>query len=144
VFARERSPFHAARMADIDPAMATVDEVTLLPGRCACGSSMLRVADIAGRRDDDFRYGERVVPASAFRHVLGTDSLISEYQVHQTAGGADVLVVGSPDLSAVAAALVSSLRPYGLSNPEISVGVVEQIPRQAATGKLKRFIALGH
>ena len=46
-FARERSPFHAARMADIDPAMATVDEVTLLPGRCACGSTMLRVADIA-------------------------------------------------------------------------------------------------
>ena len=120
------------------------DEVTLLPGRCACGSSMLRVADIAGRRDDDFRYGERAVPASAFRHVLGTDPLISEYQVHQTANGADVLVVGSPNLSAVAAALVSSLRPYGLSNPEISVGVVEQIQRQAATGKLKRFIALGH
>ena len=33
------------------------DEVTLLPGRCACGSSMPRVADIAGRRDDDFHYG---------------------------------------------------------------------------------------
>ena len=118
------------------------DEVTLLPGRCACGSSMLRVADIAGRRDDDFRYGERMVPASAFRYVLGTDPLISEYQVRQTADGADVLVVGSPDVSAVAAALVSSLRPYGLSNPEIKVGVVEQIPRHASTGKLKRFIAL--
>ena len=63
--------------------------------------------------------------------------------MHQTANGADVLVIGSPDLSAVAAALVSSLRAYGLSNPEISVGVVEQIPPQAATGKLKRFIALG-
>ena len=33
------------------------DEVTLLPGRCPCGSAMPRVADIAGRRDDDFRYG---------------------------------------------------------------------------------------
>jgi phenylacetate-CoA ligase len=120
------------------------DEVTLLPGRCACGSSMLRVADIAGRRDDDLRYGERMVPASAFRHVLGTDPLISEYQVRQTAGGANVLVVGSPDVSAVAAALVSALRPYGLSNPELNVGVVEQIPRQASTGKLKRFIALSH
>src|SRR4249919_450187 len=61
------------------------DEVTLLTGCCACGSSMLRVADIAGRRDDDFRYGERTVPASAFRYVLGTDPLISEYQVRQTA-----------------------------------------------------------
>ncbi|HKN43233.1 MAG TPA: hypothetical protein VJW23_04870, partial [Propionibacteriaceae bacterium] len=119
------------------------DEVTLLTGRCACGSSMLRVADIAGRRDDDFRYGERMIPASAFRYVLGTDPLISEYQVHQTASGADVLVVGSPDITAVAAALASSLRPYGLTNPEIGVSVVEQIPRHAATGKLKRFIALG-
>jgi hypothetical protein len=62
---------------------------------------MLRVADIAGRRDDDFRYGERMIPASAFRSVLGTHLLISEYQVHQTADGADVLVVGSPDVSAV-------------------------------------------
>ena len=117
------------------------DEVTLLPGRCACGSSMLRVADIAGRRDDDFRYGERTVPASAFRYVLGTDPLISEYQVHQTADGADVLVVGSPDVSAVTAALVSSLRRFGLSDPDITVGVVRQISRHAATGKLKRFIA---
>ncbi|MEU6642291.1 phenylacetate--CoA ligase family protein [Saccharomonospora sp. NPDC046836] len=118
------------------------DEVTLLPGRCACGSAMVRVADIAGRRDDDFRYGRRTVPASAFRHVLGTDPLISEYQVHQTAAGADVLVVGVPDVSAVAAALVSSLRPYGLSQPEINVRVVGRIPRHAATGKLKRFVPL--
>jgi hypothetical protein len=62
--------------------------------------------------------------------------------VRQTAGGANVLVVGSPDVSAVTAALVSSLRPYGLSNPEIGVSVVEQIPRHTTTGKLKRFIAL--
>jgi phenylacetate-CoA ligase len=118
------------------------DEVTLLPGRCACGSAMRRVADIAGRRDDDFRYGGRMVPASAFRHVLGTDPLISEYQVRQTLVGADVLVLGSPDTSEVVTALAASLRRYGVANPEISVAVVDQIPRHASAGKLKRFIAL--
>jgi hypothetical protein len=51
------------------------------------------------------RYGVRTVAASAFRHVLGTDPAISEYQVRQTSNGADVLIVGGPDVSAVAAAL---------------------------------------
>ena len=90
-----------------------------LPGRCGCGSSMMRIADIAGRRDDDFRYGERMVPASAFRHVLGTDPLISEYQVRQTAGGADVLGARVARCLRPTSAVISALRPYGLSNPEI-------------------------
>jgi hypothetical protein len=75
----------------------------------------------------------------AFRYVLGTDPLISESQARQTATGADVLVVGSANVSSVAAALASSLRPHGLTDPEIKVGIVEQIPRHALTGKLKRL-----
>jgi phenylacetate-CoA ligase len=118
------------------------DEVTLLPGTCPCGSAMPRVAAVAGRRDDDFRYGGLLVPASAFRYVLGTDPLISEYQVHQTAPGADVLVVGSPDVPAVTAALVAALLPYGMPDAEITVRVVDRIPRNAATGKLSRFVPL--
>jgi hypothetical protein len=51
-------------------------------------------------------------------------------------------LIGSPDVSAVAAALGSSLGRHELSNPAITVSVVEQIPRHASTGKLKRFIAL--
>ncbi|MFC5949265.1 phenylacetate--CoA ligase family protein [Pseudonocardia lutea] len=118
------------------------DEVTLLPGPCPCGSAMPRVAAVAGRRDDDFRYGPRLVPAAAFRYVLGTDPLISEYQVHQTADGADVLVVGSPDVPAVGAALVDALRPYGLPDATITVRAVDRIPRHASTGKLSRFVPL--
>ena len=118
------------------------DEVTLLPGRCPCGSSLVRVADIAGRRDDDFRYPEGTIPASAFRHVLGTDPRISEYQVRQTASGAEILVVGDPDPAGLAAAMAAALRPYGLPCADISVSRVARIERHASTGKLKRFVAL--
>ena len=118
------------------------DEVTLLPDPCPCGSALRRVAAIAGRRDDDFRYGDRTVPASAFRYVLGTDPRISEYQVRQTTTGADVLVVGSPDVPAVVAGLLAALEPFGITDPRITVGVVARIPRHASTGKLRRFIAL--
>lgn len=118
------------------------DEVTLLPGTCPCGSAMPRVAAVAGRRDDDFRYGGLLVPASAFRYVLGTDPRISEYQVHQTPGGADVLVVGAPDVLAVTAALVEALQPYGLPDAAITVRTVDRISRHASTGKLSRFVPL--
>ena len=118
------------------------DAVTLLPGRCACGSSLVRIADIAGRRDDDFHYPEGTIPASAFRHVLGTEPRISEYQVRQTASGAEVLVVGDPDATLLAASLRAALRPYGLPDADITISQVARIERHAATGKLKRFIAL--
>ena len=118
------------------------DEVTLLPGQCPCGSSLVRVAAIAGRRDDDFTYGQQSVPASAFRYVLGTDPRISEYQVRQTSSGAQVLVVGSPDVTAVTAALTAALRKHGLTEPEIGVEPVARIERNAASGKLRRFVAL--
>ena len=117
------------------------DQVTLLPGHCPCGSSLVRVADIAGRRDDDFRYGTRTIPASAFRHVLGTDPRISEYQVLQTVSGAHVLVVGNPDPAALTASLVAALRPYGLPHADISITQAARIDRHASTGKLKRFVA---
>jgi phenylacetate-coenzyme A ligase PaaK-like adenylate-forming protein len=118
------------------------DEVTLLPGACPCGSALARVAEISGRRDDDFRYGAQQIPASVFRHVLGTDPRISEYQVRQTSDGAEVLVVGSADVASVAASLIAELQSFGLANPDIRVSVVPQIERNASTGKLKRFIAL--
>jgi phenylacetate-CoA ligase len=35
-----------------------------------------------------------------------------------------------------------ALAPYGLVDPELTVEVVEHIPRHASTGKLKRFVAL--
>jgi phenylacetate-CoA ligase len=118
------------------------DQVIPLAGTCACGSAFARIADIAGRRDDDFRYGDTTVPAIAFRHVLGTDPRVSEYQVAQTATGADVVVVGAPDTEALACSIVAALRRYGLSAPIIRIKVATSLQRHQASGKLRRFIPL--
>lgn len=118
------------------------DQVMPLEGSCACGSSYARIADIGGRRDDDFCYAEKTVPAIAFRHVLGTDARVSEYQVSQTATGADIVVVGSPDLDALTASLVAALRRYGLPNATINIRVIDRLRRHQASGKLRRFIPL--
>lgn len=118
------------------------DEITLLPGQCPCGSAFQRVADVSGRRDDDFDYDSITVPASAFRHVLGTDPRVTEYQVIQTATGVDVLVVGDPDVDSLSRAIVSAARRYGLTQPEVGVRVVGRLERHRSTGKLKRFVPL--
>lgn len=118
------------------------DRVVSLPGVCACGSAFARVADIGGRRDDDFRYAATTVPAIAFRHILGTDPRISEYQVTQTATGADIVVVGAPDAAALTSALVGALRRYGLREPTINIRVADSLQRHEASGKLRRFIPL--
>ena len=123
------------------------DEVTVLGGECPCGSSLVRVADIAGRRDDDFDYDAHTIPASAFRYVLGTDPRISEYQVRQTRGGAEVLGRRyARRWRCVTAGLCrAALRKHGLPRAEIRVRAVTQIERHAATrascGALSRCAA---
>ena len=118
------------------------DQVMSLPGACACGSVFARVADIGGRRDDDFRYGATTVPAIAFRHVLGTDPRVSEYQVAQTATGADIVVVGAPDTDALTSSL--SRRCAGTDYPSrrSGSGWPTALQRHQASGKLRRFIPL--
>lgn len=118
------------------------DEVTYLPGQCACGSGFARLASVAGRRDDDFHYSQCTVPAGVFRHVLGIDPRLSEYQVRQTPDGAEVLAVGTPDTAELATSLIAALRRLGLPDPQIRIRTVDRIQRNEATGKLSRFVAL--
>jgi hypothetical protein len=83
-----------------------------------------------------------MVPASVFRHALGTDPRICEYQVRQTLTGAEILTVGSPDVTELTISLAAALRRHGLPNPQLQIRIVSQIQRHEATGKLRRFIAM--
>ncbi len=118
------------------------DENAQLPAPCPCGSAFARVADISGRHDDDFVYGPHTVPASAFRHVLGTDRRIVEYQVTQTRDGADVAAVSDTDVRDLVSALVAAMQRHGLTTPVVRIQSVATLGRNQASGKLKRFVPL--
>jgi phenylacetate-CoA ligase len=120
------------------------DEVTLLDEPCACGSVHQRIADIEGRNDDTFVYADGVsVHPHLFRSILGHEPAISEYQVQQTRGGAEIIACseGPVDVESLARKLQDALARLGLPDPTVTVTVVDSIPR-LATGKLKRFLVL--
>lgn len=118
------------------------DQVSPMTGDCPCGSAFARVADIDGRCDDDFCYPTCTIPASVFRHILGTDRRVSEYQVTQTSTGAKVLTVGRPDVDQLTASLVEALRARGLPSPDVQISVVDRLLRHQTSGKLRRFVPL--
>jgi hypothetical protein len=60
----------------------------------------------------------------------------------QTARGADILTVGRPDIDNLATLVAAALQRCGLENPSVKIRPVDRIPRNRASGKLKRFIAL--
>jgi len=119
------------------------DEVTLLSGSCPCGSAHRLIEDPQGRLDDLFHYGSLVVHPLLFRSPLGLCRDIIEYQVHQTARGADITVrcLGRPELKGLADDIRGKLITAGLDDPEVTITALDQLPRQD-TGKLKRFIPL--
>jgi phenylacetate-CoA ligase len=107
----------------------------------ALGEGYLR-ATVDGRSDDVLRYGDVDVHPIVIRSVMVRAQAVSEYQVRQTRRGLDVSVVADTALDerAVAAALEASLRNAGLRAPEVSVQRVAAIPRDAQTGKARRFV----
>ena len=120
------------------------DEVTVLDGPCPCGSTLLRIDDIQGRLDDEFTYpGGPTVHPFTFRSVLGRERDVVEYQVRQTATGADVRVrcQGAIDTARIAAALRAALVELGLGGAEVTVTAVKTLERQDS-GKFRRFVPL--
>ena len=119
------------------------DEVTPLSESCPCGSAHRLIADPQGRLDDVFQYGPLVVHPLVFRSPLGLCRDVIEYQVRQTTRGADISVrcQGGAALMGLADQIRSKLITAGLDDPEVTITVLDQLPRQD-TGKLKRFIPL--
>jgi phenylacetate-CoA ligase len=121
------------------------DEVTFVDGPCACGSAHRLIADIEGRRDDVFVYADAVaVHPHVFRSILARAAAVTEYQVRQTATGAEILVCAREpvDRGSIAREVEDALRRLRCPHPTATVELVGELPR-LATGKLKRFVPLG-
>jgi phenylacetate-CoA ligase len=99
-------------------------------------------ATVAGRNDRPFRYGTIEVPAFAIRSALATTSSLREYQIRQTPDGLDAAIVAPEDLDPhpLADQLESTLRGFGIADPQISIRRVNSISRHPETGKVQRFI----
>jgi phenylacetate-coenzyme A ligase PaaK-like adenylate-forming protein len=119
------------------------DQVVLLDQACSCGSAHRRVDDIQGRLDDEFAYDGMRVHPHVFRSVLVRDPAVTEYQVHQTADGAEILLRHETpvDSDALAASVVAALGEAGLANARVTVRSVDSIPR-LGSGKVKRFVPM--
>lgn len=122
------------------------DEVTVLPEPCDCGEVTACVEDVQGRLDDLFFYSGRAVHPHVFRSVLGRRPAIVEYQVHQTARGAEILLAAAEhvDVAAVRGELISALAGSGLDDPKVTVRFADRLERHTETGKLKRFVPLAN
>jgi len=102
-------------------------------------------ATVEGRHEDAFRYGAVRVHPSALTTALLRAAQVREYQVRQTARGADITVVADAGLdeAALAAAVEQSLRQAGVTEPHVTIGRAAAIGRDRQTGKVRRFIAAG-
>ncbi len=103
-----------------------------------------RIADIEGRGDDVFVYDRVEVHPYVFRSAIGRRREVIEYQVRQTAAGADIsLRTASPsDTAALTRELVAGLAALGLRTPTVQVSVVDDISRSGNAGKLRTFVPL--
>ena len=115
------------------------------PVKCSCGAAYPLIGEIRGRSDDVFRYGDSVsVHPLVYRTPLGQHPMIEQYQVHQTAKGAKILIIvrGSVDCIQLTQDIVTEVEKAGLKNPEIEISIVDMLQRHSETGKLKRFVPL--
>ena len=101
-------------------------------------------AEVDRRPDDIFCYDAAEVHPHAITSVLVKAAAVTEYQVRQTERGAAIAAVadGEFDRAAVTAAVQASLRRSGVTEPLVTLRVVDSIARDPATGKVRRFVPL--
>jgi phenylacetate-coenzyme A ligase PaaK-like adenylate-forming protein len=117
------------------------DSFVALPAEEGQAFSRVRVD---GRSDPGLRFGSATLHPFALRSVLVHTPAVTDYQVRQTRRGIDVDVVAPAGVDApgLRSRLAGVIREAGAGNAEVTVGVVSDLPRDPATGKVRRFLPL--
>jgi phenylacetate-coenzyme A ligase PaaK-like adenylate-forming protein len=121
------------------------DEITMLAEPNPNPWTGRRIADIEGRSDDVFVYESGIeVHPHLFRSAFGRRRGVAEYQVRQTANGAEIAlrVSSSIDSDALTGELVDGLAALGIQKPEVRLVVVDEIARPSTAAKLRTFVPL--
>jgi len=125
------------------------DQITILPEKCGCGSSLRLLGNIHNRIDDIFTYATQkskvAIPPLLFDMILDAETDILLSQVHQTPQGADLLYTaqGYVDPRALSAKVERALSHSGIPSPIVRAKKVEKIARIPLSQKLRRFLPLG-
>jgi len=121
-----------------------IDDVLEIEDVDTAYSAFREIKSILGRADDWFTYDKCRLHPIAFRHVLGQNKEIEEYQIVQTENGADIFIVSSENINSesIINNISKNLINEGLKEPKLSLKNVTSLPRHPETGKVKRFVAL--
>jgi phenylacetate-coenzyme A ligase PaaK-like adenylate-forming protein len=104
-----------------------------------------RIAPVKGRVEQVFTYdGGVTVNPEVFDVALDAVTSVQASQVLQTRRGAVIRVRAAADsgLRQLRAELESSLKRFGLPDPEVTVERVEELDQLSGTGKFNRFVRL--
>jgi phenylacetate-CoA ligase len=109
----------------------------------AVGHGYLR-ARVHGRSDEVLRFSGAEVHPIVIRSVMVRSPDVIDYQVHQTPSGIDVFAVAtdSLDIDDLTLQLRRALADAGLGGAHVVVNRVDGLERQAASGKLRRFVPI--
>jgi len=120
------------------------DRVTLASEPSPEGLAFTRIARLEGRTCDWLRWGDAEAHPYTFTTPLTDDPAVGLYQVRQTAGGAEVLVVPTGaarlDRERLLGEIARGLRAAGVPSPTLSLTCVEEIPRVGAGQKHRSFV----